>query len=521
MEGSVIMHWAYETANRIINERPNQSIYTVAAGISPSGNVHIGNFREVATTYFVAQELRNLGKEVRFIFSWDDFDRLRKVPQGFDDKFKECIGLPYSRVPYQGTTYADYFEKQFENELSELGIEVEFLYQNVNYRQGLYDIHIQTAIDKRKEIYDIINSFKTQESSIKERDAYYPITIYCDNCGKDETKVIEYQDGQLTYQCKCGCLKERNLVGGNIKLIWKVDWAMRWMYENVVFEPGGRDHSSATGSFNVSKVICKEIFSYEPPIYIPYDFIGIKGGTTKISSSSGQTVVISDLLKIYDKEIILWYYAKYRNNIPFNISLDEDVLRYYSEFDRYVNAYYKGVLKDEKMVKVLELSNISKDYADNVSFNNLVSFLPMVKNDVELLRSLLEKDNQNISHSMFKSRLKRAISWLELYSENRRINILKEFNQQFFETLSLEERGWVTETHQVLLNNKFSTTSELQSSLYAIPKNHELSDKELKTRQKKYFNILYNMLLGLDKGPKLSLLFFAFSSEEYLQLLKK
>jgi len=173
------------------------------------------------------------------------------------------------------------------------------------------------------------------------------------------------------------------------------------------------------------------------------------------------------------------------------------------------------------MVKILELSHVTKDYADNVSFNNLVSFLPMVKNDVELLRSLLDKDNQNISHPMFISRLKRAKNWIELYSENRRINILKEFNQQFFETLSLEERGWVTETNQVLLNNKFSTTSELQSSLYAIPKTHELSDKELKTRQKKYFNILYNMLLGLDKGPKLSLLFFAFSSEEYLQLLKK
>ena len=38
-----------------------------------------------------------------------------------------------------------------------------------------------------------------------------------------------------------------------MKLNWKIDWSMRWMIEDVVFEPGGRDHSSETGSYNVSK----------------------------------------------------------------------------------------------------------------------------------------------------------------------------------------------------------------------------------------------------------------------------
>ena len=43
------MNWAKEVALKIINERPNEEVYTVASGVSPSGFVHIGNFREIAT----------------------------------------------------------------------------------------------------------------------------------------------------------------------------------------------------------------------------------------------------------------------------------------------------------------------------------------------------------------------------------------------------------------------------------------------------------------------------------------
>ena len=47
------------------------------------------------------------------------------------------------------------------------------------------------------------------------------------------------------------------------------------------FEPGGRDHSSETGSYNVSKEIARKIFNREAPHYVAYDFIGIKGNHEK------------------------------------------------------------------------------------------------------------------------------------------------------------------------------------------------------------------------------------------------
>ena len=46
-----------------------------------------------------------------------------------------------------------------------------------------------------------------------------------------------------------------------------------------------------------------------------------------------------------------------------------------------------------------------------------------------------------------------------------------------------------------------------------------LVDKELKQAQKRYFQILYNMLLGLDQGPKLGLFLMAVDKEKIKSLL--
>ena len=45
------MHWSYELAQEILKKYPNREEYVVASGISPSGSVHIGNYREFITQY--------------------------------------------------------------------------------------------------------------------------------------------------------------------------------------------------------------------------------------------------------------------------------------------------------------------------------------------------------------------------------------------------------------------------------------------------------------------------------------
>ena len=92
------MHWSEKIAQEIVARRPDKEEYVCAAGISPSGSIHIGNFRDVATSYFVVLALRRMGKKARLLFSWDEYDRTRKVPVNVakvTEGFEQYIGYPY------------------------------------------------------------------------------------------------------------------------------------------------------------------------------------------------------------------------------------------------------------------------------------------------------------------------------------------------------------------------------------------------------------------------------------------
>ena len=97
-----MLNWAEKIARQIIERRPDKEEYVCAAGISPSGSIHIGNFRDIATSYFVVLALRSLGKKARLLFSWDEYDRLRKIPVNVSrarDDMEQYIGMPYADVP--------------------------------------------------------------------------------------------------------------------------------------------------------------------------------------------------------------------------------------------------------------------------------------------------------------------------------------------------------------------------------------------------------------------------------------
>ena len=81
----LLCHWADQMADKIIREKGDLDSYTCASGITPSGTVHLGNFREIITVDLVVRALRDRGKKVRFIYSWDDYDVFRKVPANMPD----------------------------------------------------------------------------------------------------------------------------------------------------------------------------------------------------------------------------------------------------------------------------------------------------------------------------------------------------------------------------------------------------------------------------------------------------
>jgi len=501
-------HWADSIAQQIINLRPDKNIYVCAAGISPSGSVHIGNFRDIATVFFVGRALREQGKKVRLLFSWDEFDRFRKVPANVHKSFDQYIGKPYTAIPDPfgcHESYARHFEQEFEQSIVRFGIQLDFRYQTVEHQSGKYCENIILALKKRKQIYDILSKNRTQQASDEERELYYPIHIYCHACNKDTTKVTSLSSDchELTYHCKCGHTSNIDLTkGGQFKLPWKVDWPMRWKHEQVDFEPGGKDHATPGGSYTVSKQISQEIFDYQPPIFQGYEFVGITGLTSKMSGSSGKAITPGELLKIYQPEILLWYFAKYSPTKAFSISLDEEILRQYDEFDRALTTFKENKAVDQAK-RNIELSLIDGHEIITVPFRQLASFSTIIKGNTEALTNIFDRLGTPFTSSQFNDRLEKASYWLNTYCPESVVSLKETPNKAYFETLNPVEQQWIRNLYKKI-TEKNMTFEELTVMLYDIPKDQSLSEDINKTNQRRFFLIIYQLLIGKDTGPRLA-----------------
>lgn len=516
--------WANEFAKKIIEKRPDQEVYTVASGVSPSGFIHIGNFREIVSPYLVAMALKKMGKKVRFILSLDNFDHYRKVPAGIPESYQKYLDYNYSEMPSpftEGESYATYFQNRFLGELKKLGIEPICISQYHEYTSGRYTEKIKLALEKRKEIFDILDSFRTQDAEEGERDNYYPISIYCPKCHRETHNILSYDQktGKLAYKCRCGHEEVLDVnKARNIKLSWKVDWPMRWQAEHVDFEMGGMDHSTAGSSFDVAVRVSREIFGYEPPVYEPYNFIGIKGGGAKMSSSKGNVLTLTDLLKVYDKHQILWFYAKYRPMQRFDLAFDNDVIRYYSEFDRFARAYFEDKI-DASNREILDFVGLDRAYLNYPSFSLMATFLPIVAYNEDMLAWLMKKENADPSSEFYRERLEKAKYWVENYGKEYQVNLLGAKNTEFYATLNDDEKSWVKKTLE-LLEKDYESSDDLMTELYSVVKYLNLEPAELKKVQKRYFEILYNLLLGTKQGPKLGIFLLAVGKNKLNELLK-
>lgn len=534
------MHWSEEIAQKIIDRNPNKEEYVCAAGVSPSGSIHIGNFRDFATPLFVVKALKKKGKKAKLLVSWDEFDRCRKIPANVQavvgNAYDKYIGCPYVDIPDPWgchESYAKHFEEEFLKGIEPFGFELDCRYQADLYRSGAYTSDILESIQKRGEIFEILDSFKTKDLSKSEeerkaehdaeKEAYSPVSIFCPQCHTDFTKITRFsEDGtEADYTCRCGHSGHFDFkTDFNCKLGWKVDWAMRWRYEQVDFEPGGKDHAAPTGSFSNSKIISKRIFNYEPPIFQGYEFIGIKGMTGKMSSSSGLNLTPDTLLKIYQPEVLLWLYAKTEPTKAFDICFDDGILRQYFEFDKMLTDCREGKAP-EHVCEIMDNCHIDGRELATVPMSLLVQLGSVVNFNVPLLETVFEKIGMPYRAADFGDRLDRAKFWLEQCAPDQVNRLRTTRNFEVWNTLTEQEKKSIELLHAYIAKGGY-TLDDLNKELYAIPKQvfgTELTDKELKAIQGNFFKQVYRLLIDKEKGPRLYLFLYAIDPEQYVRLL--
>lgn len=518
-----LSHWADQAAAKTLAAHPDKPVITVAAGITPSGVVHIGNFREVMTVDLVARALRDRGATVRFIYSWDDFDVLRKVPENMPqpELLRANLRRSISAVPDpfgEHDSYATHNIAAFERSLGPLGIKPEFIRQSQRYRAGAYAEGIRKALAQAADIRAILNSVRDKTTaSTRIEDDWLPLSGFCDACGRDTLEFAVTGEWTVRYTCSsCGHAAEVDLrQGGNLKLPWRIDWPMRWAHEGVCFEPGGKDHSTAGGSYDTGKEIVRVVYGWRAPEYVGYDFVRIKGRAGKISSSKGEVVTVDDCLEVYEPELLRYMFVSYRPNTEFQISFDLDVITLYEGFDRARRiAYGTEPVKDDKQrlvaQRALQLASVDHrriQPGDRMpfvpGFRHLSMTLQIFEGDLDKVVQHYEASGQvttDEERRLTRQRARCVWNWIRDFGPD-------EFRYQLrrdptVRGLSADEATCLARLVAALEGKDDITEDALVPTMKTLCEGTSLDNKT-------FLPVVYDLLIGRDKGPKLTTLITA------------
>ena len=524
-----LCHWADQVAARIIKEKGDLPSYTCASGITPSGTVHIGNFREIITVDLIVRALRDRGKNVRFIYSWDDYDVFRKVPGNMPkpEELEKYLRYPITMVPDtfgRDENYARHHEVDIEKELPRVGIHPEFLYQASRYRANRYTEGMKIAMQKRDVIKECLNYYRDDEHKMKAEDVYWPVAAFCCKCNKDTTEILDY-DGEygITYRCtSCGHEEKGDLrTSKEFKLGWRVDWPMRWNEEKVVFEPGGKDHISPGGSYDTAKLVSKKLYGWDAPVTMKYDFVKLKGVPGKMSSSKGKVISLVDALLVYQPEVLRYIFAMNKVDHEFSISFDLDVITLYEAYDRTERiawgvdkAKSEDVFRKEKRIYELsQIEGLPSSMPYQIPFRQLTTLLQTYSGDIDKVISSL-KDIKEDQIETVRRRAECAWYWVkECAPEDFRFALIEDGSKA--PSLSDVEYKMLAKVYTDVLPevDKGLADKELAQKISQVAADEGQESKLL-------FHALYNALIGKDQGPRLASFFKIIGREKLEEILK-
>ncbi len=472
------MHWADVIASELMKRAEK---HRIATGISPSGHIHLGNLREMITADAIRRALVDAGGEASIVYISDDFDPLRKKYPFLPDEYEGYVGMPLCKIPDpEGChdSYSEHFIQPFLESLEILGIPFEFKSAYEMYSKGVYEDKIRESLRRKEEIARIIAEVTGREL---EKD-WYPFMPLCESCGRiSSAKVTGFDDGGIYYTCECGHSGKASYRGGG-KLTWRVDWAARWEILGITCEPFGKDHAAAGGSYDTGKRIAKEIFNYEPPYPVPYEWVHLKG-VGAMKSSKGIVIPVREMVEILPPEIVRYILIRVKPERHIEFDPGIGLLDVIEEFEERIKERDRSV----------ELSLVGDVVYSDIPFRHLVVVGQIAKWDLEGVLEILKRTGYKIDEVARKDverRLKYARNWLEKYAPDRikfeiSDSVLVEFSEDEKEFL----RVYAEKLHEAM------NPEQIHSLVYEV-------SKEIGIKPAKAFQAIYKAILNKTYGPR-------------------
>jgi lysyl-tRNA synthetase class 1 len=360
----------------------------------------------------------------------------------------------------------------------------------------------------------------------------FPYRPYCRKCGRDTVTTTAYDDATttLSYTCSsCGFQGTTDLsTDTDGKLVWKVDWPMRWAYESVNFEPAGRDHMTPGSSYTVGTEIVSSVFDWRAPARVIYAFVGF-AGVQKMSSSAGGVPTATDALQILEAPMLRWLYVRRAPTQAFDIDFGPTVVRLYDEWDALGRKAADPAKAD---VTTLAWHRASETVAAGrlptpavvVPFRTLSSVADVTAGSTELISSVIgDLGFEHDSVEDLEPRLDRAMAWTASLPEDERTTVRETPDAERLASLSEDEELWL----RIFLDRlpEEPDLDAVTSVVYGVPKVarglgfEDAPTDQVKADQKDFFRLLYNLLVSADRGPRLPTLVVALGPANVRKLL--
>lgn len=476
-----------------------------------SGRVHVGSMRGVAIHGLIDEILTEARIPHEFLYEINDIDPMDDIPSYLDERaYARYLGLPLYVVPSPDSVaknYAEYFGGEFEKVITETGFQPKFYRAHELYESGKMDALIRVALEKKDLIREI---YQRVSGSVKDKQ-WLPIGLIKEGlCPEGQVpRAIGFDGEKVSYVCMPWGEKEipshATEVGsisplkGNAKFTWKVDWAAKWKAVGVHVEGGGKDHSTKGGARDVANTISKEVFGYEPPFDIPYEFFLVGG--KKMSSSKGRGSSAREIADLVPPTIFRLAHLGKDPMQAFNFDPSGDTIPVlYDLYDKLAEGYWSGgsdayarlfVLihppEEREVLRQRFLPRFSQ-----VAFLVQMPHLDMLAEVALLKGSALTKDDV----VELESRAHYARGWLELYApEKFRFELKQDSLPEAAQSLSLKQKEALRAIAQYIKDTPELSGENLHKRL------HELKD-ELSIQPQELFSAIYLTFLGKTFGPK-------------------
>jgi lysyl-tRNA synthetase class 1 len=519
--------WLDMVAHRVLEREEklqrNVDVLRTESGMGASGIPTVGSLGDVVRAYGVKLALETQGRKAEFIAFSDDMDGLRKVPAGMPDSLKKYLGHPVSAIPDPYNchdSYSTHMNSLLRQAMDKCGVEYVFHSGTEDYRKGLFVEQIRKILSAADLVGKIVKEEIGQEK-YTEILPYFPV---CGSCGRIyTTRSLEFepQTDKVSYACEggteikgqtlegCGYKGDVDIKDGRGKIPWKGEFAARWDALKINFEAYGKD---LLESVRVNDRVCEEILGYPPPFHVRYEFFLDKSGK-KVSKSRSVDVITPQVWFKYAPPASLNLLMFKRITGARSLGV-EDIPIYVNELNQLEEAYFsfRKVPDEKELAKLkglfeytysLKPPATARQHAPYNLLVYLVTVAPTEKRKDYVEAKLIEygylKDGMTAD---IEQEMNYALAWAKDSQEIPETKIAITNPQR----LAVEDL--------IAIVRDETDERVLQNQIFNLAKKYSLESPD-------FFKLLYMILLGSPRGPRLGPYIKAMGSENVARALER